>query len=53
MNNQIADMIFTDPPYNLESDRLIRADILRHDDFLMAAGKMSEQEYTNFLDKVF
>lgn len=53
MNNQIADMIFTDPPYNLESDRLVRADILRHDDFLMAAGKMSEQEYTNFLDKVF
>ena len=53
MNNQIADRIFTDPPYNLESDRLVRADILRHDDFLMAAGKMSEQEYTNFLDKVF
>ena len=53
MNNELADMVFTDPPYNLESDRLVRADIQRHGDFLMAAGKMSEQEFTDFLNDVF
>lgn len=53
MDGRVADMVFTDPPYNLESDRLVRADILRHDDFLMAAGEMSEQKYTDFLDKIF
>lgn len=53
MDGRVADMVFTDPPYNLESDRLVRADILRHEDFLMAAGEMSEQKYTDFLDKIF
>lgn len=53
MNGQVADMVFTDPPYNLESDRLVRADILRHEDFVEGAGEMSEQEFINFLNIVF
>ena len=53
MDGRIADMVFTDPPYNLESNRLVRADILRHEDFVEGAGEMSEEEFITFLNTVF
>lgn len=45
-----ADLVFTDPPYNVP----IKGHIgglgkTRHDDFIMAAGEMDEEAFTRFL----
>ena len=45
-------MIFTDPPYNLSAKTIgiVWAD--EHDDFAMAAGEMSAEQFTDFLGQV-
>jgi DNA modification methylase len=50
MEGHHADMVFTDPPYNVP----IRGNVsglgsVRHREFKMGSGEMSETEYTNFL----
>lgn len=50
LNNKRARMIITDPPYNVRIDghaRGLGKD--HHSDFQMAAGKMSPEEFTQFL----
>ena len=45
-----ADLIFTDPPYNVPIDgHVCGSGTVRHREFAMAAGEMSEQTFTTFL----
>ena len=45
-----ADLIFTDPPYNVPIDgHVCGSGAVRHREFAMAAGEMSEQAFTTFL----
>ena len=49
-----AQMIFTDPPYNVKIDGHVSGlGAARHREFAMASGEMSETEFTGFLSKVF
>jgi DNA modification methylase len=49
-----AQMVFTDPPYNVPIDgHVCGSGTIRHRDFVMASGEMSEEEFTGFLRQVF
>jgi DNA modification methylase len=48
-----AEMVFTDPPYNVPIDGHVSGHgRVRHREFAMASGEMSEDEFTAFLRKV-
>src|ERR1700722_9358568 len=48
-----AEMIFTDPPYNVRIDGHVSGHgRVRHREFAMACGEMSEDEFTDFLKTV-
>lgn len=57
MRGEIADMVFTDPPYNVKISGIGSGEensvISKHGEFVMASGEMSEDEFTEFLRKVF
>ena len=54
MDGQLAQMVFADPPYNVPVDgHVCGLGSIKHDDFVMASGEMSEAEYTDFLTRVF
>jgi DNA modification methylase len=45
-----ADLVFTDPPYNLRIDRNVcGTGSIRHREFAMASGEMTEEEFAGFL----
>lgn len=45
-----ARMVFTDPPYNVRvNGHVCGAGRIKHDEFVMASGEMSEEEFTSFL----
>ena len=49
-----AQMVFTDPPYNVPIDGHVSGlGKVRHREFAMASGEMSEEEFTAFLPTVF
>jgi len=49
-----AQMVFTDPPYNVPVDgHVCGLGTVSHEDFAMAAGEMSEAQFTAFLKTVF
>lgn len=49
-----AEMVFTDPPYNVKIDGHVSGlGKVKHREFPMASGEMSSQEFTAFLAKVF
>jgi hypothetical protein len=49
-----AEFIFSDPPYNLKIDgNVCGLGRIRHREFKMASGEMSEAEFTAFLQSVF
>jgi DNA modification methylase len=49
-----AQMIFTDPPYNVEIDgNVCGLGSIRHREFVMASGEMSETEFIEFLLNTF
>lgn len=52
-----ADMVFTDPPYNVSIKGLGSGGdntvIGKHGEFMMASGEMDEAEFTKFLKRVF
>ena len=52
MEGQQADVIFTDPPYNLPAVYIGNKGVTKHDDFAMAKGEMSGQEFMHFLRDV-
>jgi DNA modification methylase len=49
-----AQMVFTDPPYNVPIDgHVCGLGSVTHREFAMAAGEMSEAEFTGFLATIF
>ncbi|MFO1239021.1 MAG: DNA methyltransferase [Sphingomonadaceae bacterium] len=50
MQNETADLVFTDPPYNVKIDgHVCGLGAVRHREFAMATGEMSEVQFTQFL----
>ena len=50
MGDDRAEMVFSDPPYNLQiAGHVSGLGRIKHDDFAMACGEMSESEFTGFL----
>ena len=50
MGDNRAEMVFTDSPYNLPiAGHVSGLGKIKHDDFAMACGEMSESEFTGFL----
>jgi DNA modification methylase len=50
MEGRQAQMVFTDPPYNVSIERVASAHgKVKHADFVMAAGEMSSDEFAEFL----
>lgn len=51
---EAAQMVFTDPPYNVRIDGHVSGlGKVRHREFAMASGEMSEVEFAGFLKTVF
>jgi DNA modification methylase len=49
-----AEMIFTDPPYNVPINGHVSGKgVNHHPEFAMASGEMSEGEFTDFLKEIF
>ncbi|MGL4722351.1 MAG: site-specific DNA-methyltransferase [Desulfovibrionaceae bacterium] len=54
MEDKKARMIFTDAPYNVKiTGHVCGSGKIQHDEFAMASGEMSEEEFTLFLQSVF
>lgn len=54
MDGEKATMIFTDPPYNVPIDGHVGGKgKVKHDEFAMASGEMSQAEFTAFLQRAF
>ena len=53
LGDQKADLIFTDPPYNVKVSSIGSSGKIKHKEFAMASGEMSEKEFTGFLKTVF
>ena len=50
MGPELAQMVFTDPPFNVPIDRNVTGKgKFRHDEFLMASGEMDRPQFTAFL----
>jgi DNA modification methylase len=54
MKDDKATMIFTDAPYNVKVDgHVCGSGKVKHDEFAMASGEMTKEEFTNFLSNAF
>ena len=54
MQGDLARMVFTDPPYNVPVDGHVSGQgKIRHREFAMAAGEMTPDAFTAFLEQVF
>jgi len=54
MNGELAQMVFTDPPYNVPIEGHVgNSGAIRHREFAMASGEMSATEFIAFLRKSF
>ena len=52
LGNERADLIFTDPPYNVPIDgHVCGSGRIRHNEFAMGVGEMSSAEFTAFLEQ--
>lgn len=50
MDGEPAQMAFTDPPYNVKIDgHVCGSGAIKHEEFMMASGEMSEADFTAFL----
>ncbi len=50
MNGKTADLVFTDPPYNVKIEGHVCGNgEIHHREFAMGAGEMSEQQFSDFL----
>ena len=53
MAQEPARMVFTDPPYNVKIDGHVGgADKIKHREFAMASGEMSQDQFTRFLTEI-
>jgi len=54
MDDDLAAMVFTDPPYNVPIDGHVgNSGKIKHREFVMASGEMSVGEFTEFLKSAF
>jgi len=54
LKDAVAQMVFTDPPYNVPIDGHVSGlGDVKHREFAMASGEMSAAEFTRFLTTVF
>ena len=54
MGDERAEFVFTDPPYNVHIDGHVSGlGRIKHREFAMASGEMTENEFTEFLSKVY
>lgn len=54
LENKKANMVFTDPPYNVKVDgHVCGLGKVKHKEFSMASGEMSEREFQEFLSTAF
>ncbi|MDX2094425.1 MAG: DNA methyltransferase [Alphaproteobacteria bacterium] len=54
MDGNKAQMVFTDPPYNVPVDgHVCGSGSIKHREFAMASGEMSEAQFTQFLQTAF
>jgi DNA modification methylase len=54
LDDQLASMVFTDPPYNVKVDGHVGGlGHIKHPEFAMASGEMTAHEFTDFLSRVF
>ena len=50
LDGRRASMVFTDPPYNVKIDGHVCGNgKIKHDEFAMASGEMSDDEFSSFL----
>ena len=53
MSDERARVVFADPPYNVKIDgHVCGTGSIKHREFAMATGEMTEEEFTNFLTQV-
>lgn len=52
MGDRRAALVFTDPPYNRSVDQVTGLGSIQHRNFRMAAGELSEDQFTDFLTQV-
>ena len=53
MQGKLAEMVFTDPPYNVRIKDIIGNGKSKHDEFKMASGEMNKNRFTRFLEDCF
>jgi len=54
MNGERAQMVFTDPPYNVPIQGHVGGSgVIKHREFAMASGEMTSSEFTTFLRTTF
>ena len=54
LGDERAAMVFTDPPYNVRIDGHVGGSgAIRHREFIMASGEMTEAAFTSFLETAF
>jgi DNA modification methylase len=54
LQGEKAQMVFTDPPYNVAvNGHVCVSGKIKHEEFVMASGEMSETQFTEFLTGVF
>jgi DNA modification methylase len=53
LGSKKAQMVFTDPPYNVAIANVSGLGKVKHREFAMASGEMSPDEFTKFLDEAF
>jgi len=53
LGDEKAQMVFTDPPYNVPvNGHICGLGKVKHDEFVMASGEMSKSEFTSFLSSI-
>lgn len=53
MGGELAEMAFTDPPYNVPINGHVSGlGVVKHEEFAMASGEMTEAEFVDFLKTV-
>lgn len=49
MSGQLADVMISDPPYNVRVSSVVGRGRTKHNEFAMASGEMSQEKYREFL----
>lgn len=53
MDGRLAQMVFTDPPYNVRVRDIVGLGKTKHEEFQMASGEMSKTRFSRFLEDCF